>query len=550
MLDQPGARVLTADPLDASARRRRTLAWWTFVALALVLLPVFVRLSFDFGVTWDEKARHKYGEMIWEYLRGLRGRSDFVEDGGQLYGGLFDTICAAVERYIPADRYVVRHAINATFGWVGIVYCGRLAGRLFGQWAGVVALVLLTISPRYLADSMNNPKDLPFAAITIVALYYISTVSPTWPYLSRSTAAKIVAALAIALNIRAGALMYLGYLGLLVIAYALIERHFSWRRLADTTARLAGMSVAVLVLGTACWPWAQSSPLTRPIEALLGFAKFPYRADMLFGGTIISSEALPKSYAPWWFLVSTPPVVLAGLALASTVGLRARCLPLALIAAVAAVPIVLVIALGSTLYDGVRHLLFVYPLLVVLAAWGWTSCLSEGRPGWVRAMAGGLLFAGIVNVVAFDVRSHPNQTTYFNEIVGGPKGAFGRYPMDYWGNCLLEAVAWSATAAQRSGRPIVISGEPWQLIQLDAERFHQLSFTLPYRGQHQLDVLLARGSKANMEGLANRPGALYRVKTADGAVLCAVFPGPTFAGLEPHLTTPPSDLSAHELLSP
>ena len=95
-------------------------AWWTFVILAASLLPLFVLASFDFGATWDEKARHRYGEIILEYFRGLRSRSSFIQDEGGLYGGLFDTICAVVEQWVPANRYV-RHIINATFGLVGVV---------------------------------------------------------------------------------------------------------------------------------------------------------------------------------------------------------------------------------------------------------------------------------------------------------------------------------------------------------------------------------------------------------------------------------------------
>src|SRR4030095_6342711 len=136
-----------------------------------------------------------------------RNRSSFPETGGHLYGGLFDVICVALEQWLPGNRYVIRHAVNATFGWVGVLYCGRLVARLFGTWAGVLARALLAASPRYFADSMNDPKDLPFAALTVVALYYFSTVSPTWPYLSRATAVKIAVALALALNGPAAALL-------------------------------------------------------------------------------------------------------------------------------------------------------------------------------------------------------------------------------------------------------------------------------------------------------------------------------------------------------
>jgi hypothetical protein len=527
---------------------RFSTAWWIFLALAATLLPLMVLASFDFGVTWDEKPRHHYGELVWEFMRGLRARTTtYVEDGGHLYGGLFDTICAAVERYLPFNRYVIRHGINAIFGWVGVLYVGRLAARLFGQWAGVLGLLLVAASPRYFADSMNNPKDLPFAAATVAALYYLSTMSPKWPYVSRSTAIKIVLALAAALNIRAAALLYLGYFGLLILAFVIAERQFDPRRLFDTFLRVVAITAAVLVLGTAFWPWAMASPFVRPIEALLSFANAPFGADVLFNGHPVPSNDLPWYYVPVWLLISTPPVVLIGLVLA-TLFTRREWLPgLSALAAIALMPIVLVIFQHSTLYDGVRHLLFVYPVLIVLAAAGWLAALSRRDP-LVRQITAVLLVIGLIDVLTFDVRAHPNQSAYFNEFVGGPKGAFAKYDMDYWGNCVLQAVAWSAKTAQLSGVPIVVSGEPSQVIQLDSERFHQLSFEPPFRNKHQLDIRLARGSAEGVAGLAGRPDALYRVSMPDGTVLCVVDPGPAFTELEPHLKQPPAGLSAHRLL--
>ena len=367
-------------PFDTSQSRFST-AWWVFVALAATLLPLMVFASFDFGVTWDEKPRHHYGELVWEFMRGLRARNTtYVEDGGHLYGGLFDTICAAVEQYVPVNRYVLRHAINAAFGWIGIVYVGRLAARLFGQWAGVLGLLLIAFSPRYFADSMNNPKDLPFAAATAAALYYFSTMSPRWPYLSRSTAFKIVLALAAALNIRAAALLYLGYFGLLIGAFVLAERQFDRRRLLDTFLRVVAVTAGVLVLGTVFWPWAMASPFVRPIEALLSFANAPFGADVLFNGRPVPSNDLPWYDVPVWLLISTPPVVLVGLVLAGLFTKREWLPALFALSAIALLPIALVIIQRSTLYDGVRHLLFIYPAIVVLAAAGWTAALSRRDP--------------------------------------------------------------------------------------------------------------------------------------------------------------------------
>ena len=96
--------------------------------------------------------------------------------------------------------------------------------------------------------------------------------------------------------------------------------------------------------------------------------------------------------------------------------------------------------------------------------------------------------------------------------------------MDYWGNSILEAVAWSARTARASGRVLTISGNLEGLVQLDAERFHELTFQ-PERRPHNLEVLLNRGDAESMIALANRKDALYRVQTPDGTVLCIVVPG-------------------------
>jgi hypothetical protein len=504
-----------------------------------------VLASGDFGATWDERARHLYGQHIWEFYLGLRSRSTFIEDGGHLYGGVFDVVCVAFERWLPVDRYVLRHAINAVVGWIGVVYCGRLAARLFGTWSGVLAMVMLAASPRYFADSMNNPKDLPLAAATVAALYYFSTVSSTWPYLSRATAIKIVVALALALNIRPGALLYLTYFGLLVTVFAIAERHehhLSWRQLADTAVRVALVAVAVLLLGTLFWPWAQGAPLTRPIQALLNVANYGgYDGGVLFNGHDYEPDRLPRYYAPVFILISTPPVVIAGAILSMFVS-RGRGWTLSRngLWLVAVFPVVLAIFMGSTLYDGVRHFLFISPVLVVLAASGWTGWLS-GRPrSWLRSAAIVLLAAGVVHAIAATVRFHPHQTVYFNELVGGPRGAVAKFDLDYWGNCVLDAVTWSAQTARLSGRPIIISGYPPHLVDDNAERFPQLIFVPPNVRKYSLTVRLNRGTAKDVTALTNDVRALYRVRTADGAVLCVVMPGPAFAELQPYLRVAPA----------
>jgi hypothetical protein len=315
-----------------------------------------------------------------------------------------------------------------------------------------------------------------------------------------------------------------------------------WPRVISTLLRVGAVAIVTMLVGSVFWPWAQGAPLTRPVQALIGFANYDWGGNVVFRGRNIDATNLPWQYAPEWFLISTPPVVLIGAA--ASLALLARRdwrLPVALLWAAAALPVTMVIARGSTLYDGIRHLLFVTPPVVVLAAAAWAGALEQPRT-WLRFTAAAVLTAGLVNVMTFNVRAHPNQIVYFNELVGGPRGALGRYDLDYWGNCMLEAVDWTAAAARAAGRPIVVSGNPWHLVQLDAGRFKELYFQPPHR-RYQIDIRLNRGPTEGVLALAARDDALYRVETPDGAVLCAVLPGPLFGELAPHLQSMPR--SAH-----
>jgi hypothetical protein len=529
-----------------------------FWILVVSLLPFMVTASRDFGMTWDEFDRHKNGMAILEYYKG----NVPIEEAhyGTMYPGLFDLICAWLERQFDIDRYIVRHRVNAVFGWAGILFTGLLAGRLFGPWSGLLALILLAASPRYFGHSMNNPKDLPFAAMSAMALYFLSRISPRWPYLTVGTGAGLALALGLALGTRPGALLYFGYLPLFLAAMLIVQRtaalrwtdgreirrslgaivripRVQWSAAAQVIVRAGMVVVAGLLVASVFWPWVQTAPFTRPFDALTRAGAYDWDGLVLFDGRQRPAEELPWSYLPTWLLIATPPVVLAGMFLSILTHVRGwRWAQLALWG-VALLPVALIIVRDSPVYDGMRHVLFVYPPMAVLAASGWTGLLTR-RQRWLKMGGFALLIAGLVNVMAFNVRSYPNQAVYINEFAGGPSGAFGRYELDYWGNCLLQAAAWSAETARRAQMPVRVWGRPDHLVQNNLRRFHALELASDKddpHNPHHLEIRLLRGPLNEVLRLATNPEVVHRVTTADGAVLCVVSRGPRFEELERRL---------------
>jgi hypothetical protein len=87
--------------------------------------------------------------------------------------------------------------------------------------------------------------------------------------------------------------------------------------------------------------------------------------------------------------------------------------------------------------------------------------------------------------------------------MGGPKNAFARYDMDYWGNSVLQAVQW-ADWSRASGIPLIVSGNPIQAVDADARTLPLVDGGGRANLTHHLDIRLMRGPS---DSPANSPPA-------------------------------------------
>ena len=500
------------------------------------LLPLMILLSHDFGVTWDEPVRQGFGKLIVEYYQGKVGISRFQSDGARLYGGLFDVTAVGLQSVLPFDPYVVRHAWNACFGWLGIVACAALAARMAGPWAGLLAALFAATAPRYLAHSMNNPKDIPFAALAAWSLYAMSRVRFTYPYLPPGLAVATGVAIGLTLSVRPGGVLFVAYAAGLVVMAIVANRERSPRRLAATAAAFALLAFVATTLPLPVWPWLQTRPYLGLFSAAAEVSHYNWEGDLLFNGRQYQAGNTPWTYVPVWLVYTVPPVVLAGAGLSlirlhrgAGDRIRILCLWFAVL-----FPIAYVIARESTVYDEIRQLLFIIPPLFVLAAVGWWRCL-ETATGWRRVAAAALAVAGLLEPIVFQIRNHPNQVVYFNALVGGPRGAFRWFELDYWGNCHLEAMRRAGVWARETRQPVVMSGNHWRVMALNAGRMADVTVKDQRLGEHELEVKLLRGRRLELARMIEQPDILYRVTTADGTPLCLVLPGPRYANLEARL---------------
>jgi hypothetical protein len=219
----------------------------------------------------------------------------------------------------------------------------------------------------------------------------------------------------------------------------------------------------------ACWPWAQLAPLQNPLRALREFSGFP-RVPVLFDGESVASTDLPRTYVPRLLALTLPEfylvawvlgvAALAAGAFPAAARRRGRVVRVAWVASLAVLPLAWAILGRTPLYNGLRHLLFVVPILAVLAALAVIAAVRRlGRrtlvPG-LALLAGSLVLAGVDMV-----RLHPYQYVYFNRLLaGGLAAAVSRYETDYWSASYKEGVEFVCDHYSRSQlrEPVRVGG--------------------------------------------------------------------------------------------
>jgi hypothetical protein len=443
------------------------------IVVLTATLVVGLATAADYGVGIDEFNADDYGPkaLAW-YTTGFTDRSHFetVEFSLWYYGPWFHMLTAYLQSFDLFDRFTVRHAMTFVVGLAGIAALLPLGRIAVGRWAGLTAIVLCLTTGYLYGSLFFTPIDVPFlAAITWATLAVIvmtRDVLPRWRW-------TIVAGLAtgLALGTRTGGFITHAYLfgAMLLCGAEYFAQHgrLTLRYGLQMVARYATVIVIAWITAIAIWPWLQvGNPFTQFKTAYVHFTTIPLTFELPHWGRQIATNDLPRSYIPAQLLarLSEAFLVLLAIAFAGAIvsavafvretaarwqrdrrtGLRAAALMLgrerAILVVCAAVmlPLGFLIVQRATIYDGIRHVLFVIPMLAVLAGAGFTVVLPVLRrvPVLAGAAAGAYLGSLVVTLAIL----HPLEYVAMNALAGGVRGAYGRFELDYWSAAATEAL--------------------------------------------------------------------------------------------------------------
>ena len=420
----------------------------TWLACALGALAGWAVLD-DYDVSNQSDNQREIAKVTLDYVMGrddtLLTSHDRIQD--RMYGVVFEVLPLGAERLLGLQDsraiYLVHHGLTHLLFLAGGLAGASVAFRLYGRrWLALAALGLFLLHPRLYAHSFFNPKDIPFLSLFMAGLWLAQRA------FRRGTGGAFALC-----GIGMGLLTNIRLVGVLLFAAVLAVRACDVIWAADRAARQRALRTGGLYAATAALtlyatlPYLWGDPLNKFAESLAYLAQFPHFVLMLFRGDYVSSLELPPAYAPVWFAITAPPcaLLLGGVGAASVLrrGLRApgalvrntRLRFEGLLLACCVLSVLAVILLGSTLYDGWRHLYFLYAPFCLLAISGLHALVATARrgrragAGWIGGLAGLGAAATLTAMVAL----HPDQHLYFNFLEDRvtPERLRTRYEFDY-----------------------------------------------------------------------------------------------------------------------
>jgi hypothetical protein len=445
------------------------------MALMALWLGVILCTFGNYGMSWDEHYRQVEGAKKLTYYQNLfSGHYAPYDSKEDLYPGFFDLLHQGVNLISPLGLLPTGHLLEALFAWLGVWGAYHLARRLGGEKAGFIAALCILLFPNFYGHAFINPKDIPFAAGFIWSLYYI--VKAIDGPLNAKNFIKLGLCIGITTAIRSGGVLLMGYLlGALICRLWLLRKtpHL-WMQGIKYLFLCVGVAAFAFLVMLPFWPYAHPAPFKALLHTLQQVAHFPWNGAVLFNGQIYAATDLPWFYLPEMLLITTPEFFLGlglvGLGLFATKTIYGLCekglewltptrIKLGFVLATFLFPIAIVCIRSATLYDGVRHFIFVLPVASVLLGLLFARLTTlpavarltpeglrapaQACPPWRKTLGQtlwALLAIQSLIIVTEYAELHPYQYAYYNHLVGGTRGAWGKFEIEYWGTAHREAV--------------------------------------------------------------------------------------------------------------
>ena len=272
----------------------------------------------DYGLPFDEffeyEMLQKAGEYFKDFFSQIFSSAPIVDHTGYLeyvsrdYGifaklPILWIVDARHLTFLKASEVrevaLLFHRYNYLIWGISILCFYRMLRRMeCSRFSSLITTLLLLFTPRFVAESTYNTKDLLLVALCIITLD-IGTV-----YVKKKSPLSFVLYaffLAMTANLR-----YLAAVIFLPVMITELRDGIKGKKVAG----LLGLGVTALFFYYLMMPMLWLHPIQGVYELLTRFSDFPWDADVRFCGKSYSAPDLPRYYLPLWILMTSSLAVL------------------------------------------------------------------------------------------------------------------------------------------------------------------------------------------------------------------------------------------------
>lgn len=445
----------------------------------LIYLIIGVSIYKDYGISWDEPTHREIAAVTAKYLASIftpdyhppefASLPPLADYSAKQYGVIFDLpmyfadILLGYKGATP-EAYYMRHLCTFILFYLSAFFFFLIVKNRFKSWElGLVACLFLILSPRIFADSFYG-KDIVFLSLVIISIYFFVN------FLTRQTSINsILFALATALTVDQRITgIFIPFLAVFITGIDIAKAKQPFHNLPKKLSPIFIYLISFFLFMVLFWPYLWADPVGNFINSFSVMNRFPLTYDVLYLGTFVKSNEVPWHYIPIWMLISTPlmytfffllgflgiikGIIQKGIGLYANENEQQDFLFFLLFI----MPLTAVIILNSALYDGWRHMYFIYAPFLLIAMTGLAKVINlvkERRSG--RELCAAIFIASVIvfNIISTSyqmIKYHPFQNVYFNVLAGNDAGQ--KFELDYWGLSFRQGLEY---IVKNDKRPLI-----------------------------------------------------------------------------------------------
>ncbi len=424
-----------------------------FIALFSVLYLCFAFLTYkDYGVTYDEKVEYDAGKYLLEYsikstdsIYVTELINDKPENIEYRHLPLFSTYSRVYPMLVniinPNSYFEWFHLQNLVFGLLLFVLPFIFLYRIYGN--GLKAMVgplLMLITGAISGHIPANPKDIPFAIVILLALtYLLGSFKKTENTFWRTLFIGILIGLSQGLR-TVGATVFITYL--IFETSRLVKAGTKLNEWKESVAK----TVTILLISFFVWillvPYLGSNFFANLLSIARDSSGFQnWNHEVLYNGDFYNKTERPWHYLFVYTAFQLPLIVVLPLLTGAYLLLKKRFTihpSVKYLGVFAIVNILLYLILHPVVYNTTRHFIYLLAVLVVISAYFLVETIDLLSRRYKKYVIGVSALYVIITIYKL-ATLHPYEYIYYNELIGGVRGADQKYELDYWGAAYKES---------------------------------------------------------------------------------------------------------------